>query len=91
MSSTLTFGERLAESPVYQNFRDHPFFAAVDSAELTKEQAAILIEQWWHPLHYFPTFLARASRSCRTSRRRARSPGFSIRRPAGAWCPGRTR
>jgi pyrroloquinoline quinone (PQQ) biosynthesis protein C len=59
MSSTLTFGERLAESPVYQNFRDHPFFAAVDSAELTKEQAAILIEQWWHPLHYFPTFLAR--------------------------------
>jgi pyrroloquinoline quinone (PQQ) biosynthesis protein C len=44
---------------VYQNFRDHPFFAAVDTAELTKEQAAILIEQWWHPLHYFPTFLAR--------------------------------
>jgi pyrroloquinoline quinone (PQQ) biosynthesis protein C len=59
MTATMTFGDRLAESPVYQSFRDHPFFAAVDSADLTKEQAAILLEQWWHPLHYFPTFLAR--------------------------------
>jgi pyrroloquinoline quinone (PQQ) biosynthesis protein C len=59
MTATLSFGDRLAESPVYQNFRDHPFFKAVDTAELTKEQAAILIEQWWHPLHYFPTFLAK--------------------------------
>jgi pyrroloquinoline quinone (PQQ) biosynthesis protein C len=59
MTATLSFADRLAESPVYQNFRDHPFFAAVDAADLTKVQAAILIEQWWHPLHYFPTFLAR--------------------------------
>lgn len=59
MTATLSFGDRLADSPVYQKFRDHPFFAAVDTADLTKEQATILIEQWWHPLHYFPTFLAR--------------------------------
>lgn len=59
MTATLTIGDRLAASPVYQKFRDHPFFAAVDKAEFSKEQAAILIEQWWHPLHYFPTFLAR--------------------------------
>jgi pyrroloquinoline quinone (PQQ) biosynthesis protein C len=59
MTATLAFGDRLAASPVYQKFRDHPFFDAVDTADLTKEQAAILIEQWWHPLHYFPTFLAR--------------------------------
>jgi pyrroloquinoline quinone (PQQ) biosynthesis protein C len=59
MTATMTFGDRLAESPVYKKFRDHPFFAAVDTADLTKEQAAVLIEQWWHPLHYFPTFLAR--------------------------------
>jgi len=59
MTATLSVGDRLAESPVYHKFRDHPFFAAVDSADLTKEQATILIEQWWHPLHYFPTFLAR--------------------------------
>lgn len=59
MTATATFGDRLAASPVYQKFRDHPFFAAVDTADLTKEQATKLIEQWWHPLHYFPTFLAR--------------------------------
>jgi pyrroloquinoline quinone (PQQ) biosynthesis protein C len=59
MTGTLTFGDRLASSPVYQKFREHPFFAAVDTADLTREQATILIEQWWHPLHYFPTFLAR--------------------------------
>lgn len=59
MTTTVSFGDRLAESPVYLSFREHPFFKAVDSAELTKEQAAILIEQWWHPLHYFPTFLAK--------------------------------
>jgi pyrroloquinoline quinone (PQQ) biosynthesis protein C len=59
MTTTLSFGDRLAQSPVYQNFRDHPFFAAISSADLTKEQASILIEQWWHPLHYFPTFLSR--------------------------------
>jgi pyrroloquinoline quinone (PQQ) biosynthesis protein C len=59
MTTTITFGDRLAESPVYHNFRDHRFFHAVDSLDLTKEQAAILIEQWWHPLHYFPEFLAR--------------------------------
>jgi pyrroloquinoline quinone (PQQ) biosynthesis protein C len=59
MTTTLMFGERLAESRVYQNFRDHRFFRAVDRLDLTKEQAAVLIEQWWHPLHYFPTFLAR--------------------------------
>jgi pyrroloquinoline quinone (PQQ) biosynthesis protein C len=59
MTATSSFGDRLAESPVYQSFREHPFFKAVDSADLTTEQASILIEQWWHPLHYFPTFLAR--------------------------------
>ena len=59
MTTTLTFGERLAESPVYKNFRDHRFFHAVEGLDLTREQATVLIEQWWHPLHYFPTVLAR--------------------------------
>jgi pyrroloquinoline quinone (PQQ) biosynthesis protein C len=59
MTSTVSFSDRLADSPVYRNFRDHGFFQAVDSTELTKEQAGVLIGQWWHPLHYFPTFLAR--------------------------------
>ena len=59
MTVTLSVGDRLANSPVHRKFRAHPFFAAVDTANLSTEQAAILIEQWWHPLHYFPTFLAR--------------------------------
>jgi pyrroloquinoline quinone (PQQ) biosynthesis protein C len=58
-ASTLSFGERLADSPVYKNFCDHRFFRAVDGLDLPRAQAAILIEQWWHPLHYFPEFLAR--------------------------------
>lgn len=59
MTTALSFGEQLTESPVYKQFRDHRFFRAVDSLDLTREQAVILIEQWWHPLHYFPEFLAR--------------------------------
>ncbi|MET8336066.1 MULTISPECIES: TenA family transcriptional regulator [Streptosporangium] len=59
MTATLSLNEQLNESAVYQAFRDHPFFAAVKSSAVTKEQAEVLIEQWWHPLHYFPTFLAR--------------------------------
>jgi pyrroloquinoline quinone (PQQ) biosynthesis protein C len=59
MTTTSPFGDRLAQSPVYRAFRDHPFFAAVETADLSRAQAATVIEQWWHPLHYFPTFLAR--------------------------------
>jgi pyrroloquinoline quinone (PQQ) biosynthesis protein C len=59
MTATLSVGDRLAQSPVHEHFRNHPFFAAVGTTEFTKEQAATLIAQWWHPLHYFPTFLAR--------------------------------
>jgi pyrroloquinoline quinone (PQQ) biosynthesis protein C len=59
MTTTLPVGDRLDASPVHQRFREHPFFAGVDGADVTTEQAAVLLEQWWHPLHYFPTFLAR--------------------------------
>lgn len=56
----MAFTDQLTESPVFKTFRSHPFFAAVETADFTKEQASILIGQWWHPLHYFPTFLARS-------------------------------
>lgn len=59
VTTTLSIGDRLDASQVLQKFREHPFFGAVDSARLSKSQAGILLEQWWHPLHYFPTFLAR--------------------------------
>jgi pyrroloquinoline quinone (PQQ) biosynthesis protein C len=59
VTTTLSVEERLNASPVHRRFREHPFFSGVDSAELTMAQATTLIAQWWHPLHYFPTFLAR--------------------------------
>ncbi len=59
-TTMLSFEEQLATSPVFERFCGHRFFEAVESLDLTKEQAEVLIEQWWHPLHYFPTFLARA-------------------------------
>jgi len=37
----------------------HELFNKVQNLPLSTEQAAILIGQWWHPLHYFPTFLGR--------------------------------
>ncbi len=61
MSTTnVSFDERLATSPVFTEFCNHRFFDSVDSIDLSKEQASVLIDQWWHPLHYFPTFLARS-------------------------------
>lgn len=36
----------------------HGFIEAVHSAPLTRRQVAMLLGQWWHPLHHFPTFLA---------------------------------
>ncbi len=56
----MSFSDRLSDSPVYKKFCGHPFFVAVDAVDFTKDQAEILIQQWWHPLHYFPTFLARS-------------------------------
>lgn len=50
---------RLDESPVRRRFVGHPFFRNVDAGKTTRHGASILVGQWWHPLHYFPTFLAR--------------------------------
>jgi len=39
---------------------NHRFFSRVrTSRDLDKEQVARFLGQWWHPLHYFPTFLSR--------------------------------
>ena len=39
---------------------NHRFFSRVRaSRDLDKEQVARYLGQWWHPLHYFPTFLSR--------------------------------
>ena len=39
---------------------NHPFFARVkQSPDLDRDQVARFLGQWWHPLHFFPTFLSR--------------------------------
>jgi len=39
---------------------NHRFFSRVrTSRDLDKEQVARFLGQWWHPLHFFPTFLSR--------------------------------
>ena len=37
----------------------HPFFALVRDSAITRADAGTFLGQWWHPLHYFPVFLAR--------------------------------
>ena len=49
----------LLDTPVYRGFANHPFFEKVKSAPFSTDDVALFIGQWWHPLHYFPTFLAR--------------------------------
>lgn len=50
---------RLRENPLWLRLSRHRYFQLVHDAPLTHEQVTIFLGQWWHPLHYFPTFLAR--------------------------------
>jgi hypothetical protein len=54
-----TLTERLEASPVHEKFVSSSFFDALNTTTLTTHQVEIFLGQWWHPLHYFPTFLAR--------------------------------
>lgn len=60
MGSTMRLADRLSESLVHQRFVEHGFFKNIEASTLTSEQISTFIGQWWHPLHYFPTFLARS-------------------------------
>lgn len=51
--------ERLEASQAREEFVSAPFFDALTTGHLTRDQVSIFLGQWWHPLHYFPTFLAR--------------------------------
>lgn len=60
MTDSATFGpDVLLESPAHRALESHPFFAAIRTAPLGVDEVARFVGQWWHPLHYFPTFLAR--------------------------------
>ncbi len=61
MSTTTveTLVTRLEDNSLRKRFASHEFFRRVQSAPIRKEQVEVFLGQWWHPLHYFPTFLAR--------------------------------
>ncbi|GGU48395.1 TenA family transcriptional regulator [Streptomyces violascens] len=55
----LPLSERLEMSEARQRFVANSFFRGIQGSEVTVRQAVCFLGQWWHPLHYFPTFLAR--------------------------------
>lgn len=57
MSHSIT--RELLDNRLRNELVHHPFFEAVKKEPLTREQVAVFLAQWWHPLHYFPTFLSR--------------------------------
>src|SRR4051812_18874243 len=51
---------RLRTSNARKALINHSFFKkVVGSPAIGRTQVAVVLGQWWHPLHYFPTFLAR--------------------------------
>jgi pyrroloquinoline quinone (PQQ) biosynthesis protein C len=44
-----------------QRLLHHPFFSATRKSQFSKDAVAHFLSQYWHPIAYFPTFLARAT------------------------------
>lgn len=57
--SNNTLHNRLNDHWLRKQFVNHDFFRRVKEDPIDREQVAVFIGQWWHPLHYFPSFLAR--------------------------------
>jgi pyrroloquinoline quinone (PQQ) biosynthesis protein C len=52
--------QKLEDNPLRKELIHHPFFKEVKTAAgLDREKVGAFLGQWWHPLHYFPHFLAR--------------------------------
>jgi Iron-containing redox enzyme len=60
IADTDTVSKMLAGSPLYRDFVNHRFFSRIQTVPLKVDTAGVFLGQWWHPLHYFPTFLARS-------------------------------
>jgi len=52
-------GNTLRNDPLREKLITHSFFGRIPEADLSRGQVATFLGQWWHPLHYFPTFLSR--------------------------------
>lgn len=48
----------LSHQPARRDLVNHAFFQRVKQS-IDRASVARFLGQWWHPLHYFPTFLAR--------------------------------
>ena len=52
-------GDTLRNNELRRRLISHPFFGKIPQADLSRGQVATFLGQWWHPLHYFPSFLSR--------------------------------
>ena len=52
--------QRLKKNALREQLIHHDFFRRVKTESMTAKDVAIFLGQWWHPLHYFTTFLARS-------------------------------
>lgn len=50
----------LKNNALRKNLIHHRFFDEIRTGQLTRSDVAVLLGQWWHPLHYFPDFLSRS-------------------------------
>lgn len=55
----VTLRQNLERHTLRSQLVHHPFFSYLDNAVVSHKLAADFVGQWWHPLHYFPTFLSR--------------------------------
>ena len=61
--TTITLADEVVHS-LSENKKKHQLFAVLRdlksrAGDLSKEQLATVLGQWYHPLHYFPVFLSR--------------------------------
>jgi hypothetical protein len=56
-----TLLSQLQQDKLRRDLVDHALFRQIETRLLSRAEVAILLGQWWHPLHYFPTFLSRAT------------------------------
>lgn len=52
-------GDTLRNNELRRKLISHSFFDRIPKADLSRGQVATFLGQWWHPLHYFPSFLSR--------------------------------
>jgi len=52
-------GDTLRNNELRRKLISHSFFDRIPKADLSQGQVATFLGQWWHPLHYFPSFLSR--------------------------------